>query len=69
MIVEFQNTVGSSINSTRYPSLSPKLQAVKLLIADFLVQEDLLFSLSVFVSEVRYSYTHFTYGPTHFLGI
>lgn len=52
LIVEFQRRFVQTINPTENIAISPKIQAVKLLIADFLLQEDLLFSLSVFCSEV-----------------
>ncbi|XP_065205652.1 paramyosin-like [Planococcus citri] len=52
MFIELQNHSKETIGADENNSVSPKLQAVKLLIADFLLRENLLFALSVFCSEV-----------------
>lgn len=52
MFIELQDHSSEMTRVAESESVSPKLQAVKLLIADFLLQENLLFALSVFCSEV-----------------
>lgn len=42
----------STWNADRKNITSPKIQAINLLVADFLVNQDNLFTLSVFITEV-----------------
>lgn len=50
MISALKDTPSWKVNKTNVSS--PKIQAINLLIADFLMNQDNLFTLSVFITEV-----------------
>lgn len=51
----------SAWNADKNNITSPKIQAINLLVADFLINQDNLFTLSVFITEVSFISPKFTF--------